>query len=115
MNNEDAQIIIALLKEQNQYLKFLCSNQKRLNKWHTIQFIYHTLLVLVPLLAIVILGWYVFSLLSEYLDALNNNVNLLKDGYLSIHQSLSDVISDVYGISDKIEQTWESTTNILFN
>lgn len=124
---DSSQQIISTLEEQNallqeqlkvsneqnhllqQILKFHQDQEKSHHREQLIRFI----LTAIPYLALVILGYYLFSLFFQYLEILNNNINLLKDGYLNIQEQITKLIPDFSGIQEGISNTWQNVKDIF--
>lgn len=100
--------IIALLQESNGYLKELLQLQKKEHReaiWGTV---YHTLINLLPWIAIVIVGYFVWQSIMHYLDALNENINTLKSNFDSVFEFIKKLIPDFSSIGPKIKETWQN-------
>lgn len=102
-----------LLKKQNQMLAeilhILKQHEQKEFRNHLITFIAHA----IPYIAIVLLGYYIYTVLQGYLDALNHNITILRDSYLNLQQSITNLIPDFSGIGDKLQSTWQNVKSVF--
>jgi hypothetical protein len=110
----DNQKIIAILEEQNQLLKILVEHQQKADKIANLKMIYSIISSALPFIIILIVGYYLYQILFDYINTLNNNVNTLKEGFLGMQSFLGKLVPDFNAIGEKIQTTWQSTNN-LFN
>ena len=106
MNNEEQ--IISLLTEQNHYLKSLYEFELKKQRSEHIKTFITVFMNLLPFIVILILGYIAYSIIMEYINALNNNINALKVGYESMIQTIQKMVPDFSGISNSIQSTWQS-------
>jgi len=104
MENEK---IIALLQEQNSYLKTMADTLRKEHREARIGRIVHALLIIIPAIAIVILGYYLWVGIMHYLDIMNNNINALKSNFDAMTTFFSKLIPDFGKIGSGLEQTWQ--------
>jgi len=99
MNEE----LVELLRENNKLLAELVMYQRkeeRSKKWHlAIQIFFH----LLPFIILALLGWYIFNLINQNIQALQGNVNALKDFIIGI-------VPDFSGVGDKLNSVWQDVT-----
>ncbi|MBA4336706.1 hypothetical protein C0416_02935 [bacterium] len=99
MNEE----LVELLRENNKLLAELVMYQRkeeRAQKWHLFfQIFFH----LLPFIIIALLGWWVFNLINSNIQALQGNVNALKDFVVGI-------VPDFSGVGDKLNSVWQDVT-----
>ncbi len=101
----DNQILIRLLQEQNQTLHKLLDFHLQKEKRELRNKIIHYLILAIPYIILIILGYYVYMGLKSYLDAINNNIKTIQDGYLSIQTSMQGMIDKVSGIPGQISSS----------
>lgn len=110
---ENAPEIIALLQEQNdtlhQLLKFHQHQEKAALRDKILGIVFHA----IPYIALIILGYFLYTTIKDYLDALNNNINALRDGFVSIQTSIGKFIPDFSSISDSLGKAWQETKGIF--
>ncbi len=110
---ENSPEIIALLQEQNntlhQLLKFHQHQEKAALRDKILGIVFHA----IPYIALIILGYFLYTAIKGYLDALNNNINALRDGFVSIQTSIGKFIPDFSGISDSLGKAWQETKGIF--
>ncbi len=111
MSNENE--IIELLKEQNKYLKFLVNQKIQDNRWQMIKTGLHIFANLLPFIILFILGYYVYSIIIDYLNALNSNVDALKEGYIGLQDLISGYLEGINEITDSIDSVWQDTRAIF--
>ena len=112
-NNKELQQIIILLQEQNQTLQQLLQLQLKKDRDQFRNNLLHFSIQLIPYLALLILAYYIYNSLHGYLDTLNHNINILRDGFLSLQNSLGKLIPDFSGIKNTLENTWQNAQNIF--
>lgn len=110
---ENPSEIIALLQEQNhtlhQLLEFHQRKEKAALRDKILSIIFHA----IPYIALIILGYFLYTTIKEYLDALNNNINSLRDGFISIQTSIGKLIPNFSGITESLSKTWQETKGIF--
>lgn len=106
MENNDK--IIALLEEQNSLLKDLVAMNHHREKQEITRSIIHLIIQLLPFIAVFIVIGFLYFTFKDYLDAINHNINTLRDGFLSFQEGISKLIPDFSGIKDTINQTWQN-------
>ncbi|MGL5831148.1 MAG: hypothetical protein ACRCZE_03275 [Candidatus Altimarinota bacterium] len=111
--NDLLQEQLKLSQEQNNLLQQLLKFHQDQEKSHHREQLIRFILTAIPYLALVILGYYLFSLFFQYLEILNNNINLLKDGYLNIQEQITKLIPDFSGIKEGISNTWQNVKDIF--
>lgn len=99
---------IALLQEQNNLLRQLLELQKKEARQAALGHVLHTLLTLIPFAVILVLGFMIWQSIQHYLDALNNNINILKSNFDAIFGFFQKVIPDFSKITPELQQTWEN-------
>lgn len=104
---DENQKIIALLEAQNGYLKTMADTLRKEHREAKIGRVVHALLILIPAIVILILGYYLWTGVTHYLDVLNNNVNALKSNFDSMTTFFSKLIPDFSKIGPQLEQTWQ--------
>lgn len=110
---DNNQILINLLKEQNETLHKLLNFHLRKEKEEFRNSIIHFIIQAIPYIVILALGYYFYSIMKEYLDALNNNINGLRDGFISMQESIGKLIPDFSGIKDTLGQAWQDTKDLF--
>lgn len=102
-----------LLLEQNNLLKeilvLLKHHEQKEFRHNLVSFISHA----IPYIAIIIIGYYFYTVLQGYLDALNHNISILKDSYLNLQETFMKLIPDFSGIGTKLQDTWQNVKNVF--
>lgn len=106
MTEENSQIA-KLLEQNNSLLQELVHIKKKETKTAKRDKIINIVLTLLPYILILIVGYYLWSIIMSYLDSLNQNINALKSGYDSLTQAIGKFIPDMSAISGQLEQTWQ--------
>ncbi len=104
----DNQIIIQLLREQNATLHQLLEFHLKKEKQEFRNTLIHYFIQAIPYIIIIILGYYLYEGLKSYLDAINNNIKTIQDGYLSIQASMQSAIDKLTGIPAQIVSSIKS-------
>ena len=99
--------MIALLEEQNRLIKSMADIMIREHRSETINKVIHALLVIIPSAAIIIIGYYLWTGMMHYLDALNNNINLLKSNYEALVAFFQKLVPDFSKIGSGLQQSWQ--------
>ncbi|MFC1809995.1 hypothetical protein ACFLZH_00690 [Patescibacteria group bacterium] len=73
--------IIELLEKNNKLLAELVKYQRKEHHAQTWRWILQLLIQLLPFIILVLLGWWVFNLINENIQALQANVDALKEGF----------------------------------
>ncbi len=97
------QELIELLKRNNQLLEEILKLEKkeqRAQKWRTF---FHILINLLPFIILAIIGWYIFNLINQNIQALQGNINALKD-------FITRLVPDFSGVGDRLNSTWQNVT-----
>lgn len=110
---ENNQIHTKLLQEQNETLHKLLNFHLKKEREEKKKAIIHFLIQAIPYLVILGVGFYFYSIMKEYLDALNNNINGLRDGFISLQESIGKIIPDFSGIKDSLGQAWQDTKDLF--
>lgn len=107
------QTIIELLEKQNQTLEkvylLLHKHEQQSLVWGIIKFS----LALMPYLALIVVIWYLFRTLQNYLDILNNNVTALHDSFIHLEESVGKLIPDFSQIKSTLGNTWQSAKDLI--
>ncbi len=104
----EAEQIIELLKENNHYLKQLFELERKEHREVVIGHIFHVIITMIPWIAILILGYFVWQSMIHYLDALNNNINTLKGNFDALSTFIQKITPDFGSILPKLKDTWEN-------
>lgn len=99
--------IIELLEKQNGYLQTMAGILHKEHHEAQIGRIIHALLIIIPSIVIIILGYYLWTGISHYLDVLNSNVNTLKSNFDALTTFISKLIPDFSKIGPQLQQTWQ--------
>lgn len=92
--------LITLLKKNNELLGKILKLQKKEHRaqiWRTIFQIFITLL---PFIIVLLVVWYLFSLVNQNIQALQSNVDALKDFMIGL-------IPDFSGVGEKLNDVWQ--------
>lgn len=112
-NNNQNDKIISLLEEQNSLLKELVNYNHHREKQEMINGIIHLIIQLLPFIAVFIVIGFLYYTFKGYLDTINHNINVLKDGFLSFQEGISKLIPDFSGIKDSLNQTWQNVKGVF--
>jgi hypothetical protein len=107
------QIVIDLLTEQNKTLHKLLDFHLKKEKEEFRNAVIHFFIQAIPYLVLLGIGYYFYSIMKEYLDALNNNINGLRDGFISLQESVGKLIPNFGGISDSLGKAWQDTKDLF--
>ncbi len=80
MNEE----IKELLEKNNKLLEELLKYQRKEHHAQTRRWVLQTFIQLLPFILLLLLGWYVFNLIMENIQALQDNIDALKQGFNNI-------------------------------
>jgi len=93
--DNDNQIIIDLLREQNQTLHKLLEFHQRQEKIAFRNAVIHIILQAIPYIILIVIGYFLYMGLKSYLDAINNSIE-------TIHKTVQDSYFSIQTIIDKI-------------
>ena len=99
--------IIAQLEKNNQLLEELVKMQKKEHRAQTWRTVFHVFMSLLPFIIISALGYYVFTLINSNIQALQANVDALKEFMVGL-------IPDFSGVGDKLNDVWNDVTSMEF-
>ena len=108
IKKNEAQEIIELLKENNHYLKQLFELKRKEHRQAIIGKIIHVILTMIPWIAVLVIGYFVWHTIMHYLDALNNNINALKGNFDAMANFIQKITPDFSSIVPKLQNTWEN-------
>ena len=77
MNEE----IKELLEKNNKLLEELVKYQRKEHRAQTWRWVFQTLIQLLPFIILALLGWWMFDLINSNIEALQANVDALKEGF----------------------------------
>jgi hypothetical protein len=100
--------LIALLQENNTYLKQLLELQKKEHFSRVTSQVLNVLATLLPFILIMVAGWFAWQTINHYLDVMNNNINTLKTNFDALRDFFQRLIPDFSGIGNKLQDTWET-------
>jgi prefoldin subunit 5 len=80
MNEE----IKELLEKNNKLLEELVKYQRKEHHAQTWRWVLQTFIQLLPFILLALLGWYVFNLIMENIQALQDNIDALKQGFANV-------------------------------
>lgn len=99
--------IIALLEKQNGYLQTMAEIMRKEHREAKTARIVHALLIIIPAIAIFVLGYYLWTGVTHYLDVMNNNVNALKSNFDAMTSFFAKLVPDFSKIGPSLQQTWQ--------
>ena len=102
------QKIIALLEKNNEYLEKLLTLNEKEHRQAVRARIISIIITLIPWLATMIIGYFLWQTLTHYLESLNHNIDLLKNNFDTFHEFLRKLIPDFSQIAPKLKDTWEN-------
>jgi hypothetical protein len=94
------QELVELLKKNNDLLEQMLKMQKKeqkAQKWRTA---FHIFMNLLPFILLALAGWYVFDLVNQNIQALQGNVDALKEFVVGI-------VPDFSGVGDTLNDVWQ--------
>ncbi len=100
--------IMELLEKQNNYLQTIAEILRKEHREAKIGRIIHALLVIIPSIVIVILGYYLWTGITHYLDVMNSNINALKSNFDALTGFFSKLVPDFSKIGSQLDQTWQN-------
>jgi len=80
MNEE----IKELLEKNNKLLEELVKYQRKEHRAQTWRWVFQTLIQLLPFIILALLGWWMFDLINSNIEALQANVDALKEGFANV-------------------------------
>ncbi len=95
--------IIALLEKNNRLLEKLLKLQLKEHRAQTWRTVFHVFMSLLPFIIIAALGYYVFTLINSNIQALQSNVEALKEFMVGL-------VPDFSGVGDKLNEVWQDVT-----
>ena len=104
----DNQQIIALLTENNQYIKELLQIKKQEHRTAKIDRIVHLVITLAPWIALIIIGYFIWQSIMHYLDTLNQNINTLKSNFDTLTNYFKNLIPDFSSIQSQLKNAWNN-------
>ena len=106
--DNDNQIVIDLLREQNQTLHKLLEFHLKQEKIAFRNAVIHYIILAIPYLILILAGYFIYMGLKSYLDAINNNIQSIQQGYLSIQNSMQGMIDKISSIPGEITSAVKS-------
>lgn len=73
--------IVELLEKNNKLLEELIKYQRKEHRAQTWRWILQTIIHLLPFILLFILGWWVFDIINANIQAVQANVDALKEGF----------------------------------
>jgi len=99
------QELIELLKENNDLLKQMLKLQKKEHRAQTWRTVFHVAINLLPFIILTIIGWYIFDLINQNIQALQGNINALKDFIVGI-------VPDFSGVGNTLNGVWQDVSEL---
>jgi ATP-dependent Zn protease len=96
---EEQNEIIKLLKKNNELLEQLLKMKKKEHRAQTWRSVFHLLINLLPFLLILAVVYYLFTLINENIQAMQANINTLKEFMLGL-------VPDFSGVGDRLNEVW---------
>lgn len=97
------QELVELLKKNNQLLEQMLKLQKKEHRAQTWRTVFHIFINLLPFILIALVGWYLFDIVNQNIQALQGNVDALKEFVVGI-------VPDFSGVGDKLNDVWQDVT-----
>lgn len=72
-----------LLEKNNELLEELVKYKRKEHRAQTWRWVFQTLIQLLPFIILALLGWWMFSLINENIQAIQANVDALKEGFVN--------------------------------
>jgi hypothetical protein len=104
----DNQIIIELLKQQNQTLHQLLEFHYKQERNAFRHAVIHFLVQSIPYIILIVLGIYLYLGLKDYLEAIHQNIQSIQNGYMSIQTSMQGMIDKISSIPGEIRSAVSS-------
>lgn len=95
--------IIELLKKNNQLLEEILHLQKKEHRAQTWRTVFHVFINLLPFIILALAGWYIFDVINQNIQALQTNVNALKEFVVGI-------VPDFSGVGEKLNNVWQDVS-----
>lgn len=97
--------LVELLKKNNDLLEQMLKLQKKEHRAQTWRTVFHVIITLLPFILLALIGWYVFDLINQNIQALQGNVNALKDFIVGI-------VPDFSGVGDTLNNVWQDVSEL---
>ena len=97
---EEENEIITLLKKNNELLGQLLKMKQKERRAQTWRSVFHLLINLLPFLLILAVVYYLFTLINENIQAMQANINALRDFMLGL-------VPDFSGVGDRLNEVWQ--------
>lgn len=104
----DNQIIIDLLREQNQTLHKLLEFHQHKEKTEFRNAVIHFFIQAIPYIALVIIAYYLYLGIKGYLDAINSQITAVHDAYLGLQNSIQEILNKISSIPSGIGDSLNS-------
>lgn len=98
----DNQIIIELLREQNQTLHKLLAFHQKKEQDDFRNAVIHFFIQAIPYIALVIVVYFIYVTIKGYLDAIHAQITALQDAYNGMQNSLQEAINKISAIPASI-------------
>lgn len=92
--------IVELLKKNNELLECLLKMKKKEQRAQTWRTVFHVTVSLLPFIIVVFIVYYLFRLVNENIQAVQSNVETLRDFMMGL-------IPDFSGVGEKLEGVWQ--------
>lgn len=95
--------IISLLQKNNELLQELLKMHKKEQRAQTRRTIFHVIINLLPFIIVMAVVYYLFSLISENIQALQSNIEMLKEFMIGL-------VPDFSGVGEKLNAVWQDVS-----
>lgn len=92
--------ITELLKKNNELLELLLKMKKKEHRAETWRSVFHIIINLLPFILILAVVYYLFTLINENIQAMQANINALKDFMIGL-------VPDFSGVGEKLNDVWQ--------
>lgn len=99
------QELIELLKKNNDLLEQMLKMQKKEQRAQKWRIAFHVFMNLLPFIILALIGWYIFNLINQNIQALQGNVEALKDFIVGW-------VPDFSGVGDTLNGVWQDVSSI---
>lgn len=100
INNNSRDEIVDLLKKNNELLEELLKMKKKEQRAEIRKTIFHVIINLLPFLIVIGVVYYLFSLVNQNIQALQSNINMLKEFMVGL-------VPDFSGVGEKLNDVWQ--------
>ena len=107
-SNNSGPSLVELLQKNNEYLQKLLQLKQKEHRQQIIFQTIHIFITLIPWIATLILAYLMWQTILHYFEIVNNNLNVLKSNFDTLHTFIQKITPDFSGVIPKIKETWQN-------